>query len=102
MWSRGSLQATQPCEWRLGRCSQGRGILVRKTSLSPTTASENQNATSLRAAGRSQLVPGSSCGLLGNTLVWHVRHTPWYYILDSEVEGGLDTVQDGWVPWKGW
>ena len=81
------------CEWRLGRCSQEHGILVPNQTDPPTGQPEN---------GRQPIVPGQLLWIIGQHACLTCAAYPWYYILDSSVEGGLTTVQDVWVPWKGW
>ncbi|KAG8832676.1 hypothetical protein FRC17_000895 [Serendipita sp. 399] len=82
----GELDEPPRCEWRLGRCSQEHGILTRTQS-----------------AGRgAELIPGQHLWIIGQHACLTMAAHPWYYILDSSVDGGLETIQDVWVPWKGW
>lgn len=100
-WINGN-DSTQPCEWRLGRCSQEHGILVRMQSEAPVGHSGGKGDGSLQGDGKPQLVPGQNLWIIGQHACLTCAAYPWYYILDSGVEGGLTTVQDVWVPWKGW
>jgi D-serine ammonia-lyase len=81
------------CEWRLGRCSQEHGVLVKKR----TSASEGSDQ-----GNGSQLTPGDHIWIIGQHACLTLAAHPWYYILDSGIPGGMDTIQDVWVPWKGW
>ena len=85
MWKDGSVTS----EWRLGRCSQEHGILTR-------------SKTNLQAASSPLLVPGEHVWIIGQHACLTLAAYPWYYIVDSDVPGGMETVQDVWVPWKGW
>ncbi|TFY79655.1 hypothetical protein EWM64_g4354 [Hericium alpestre] len=73
--------------WRLGRVSQEHGILTRDKA-SP------ENDESLEVGDIIQIVGQHAC-LISAAY-------PWYYVVDSAVEGGTDKVVDVWVPWKGW
>ncbi|CAG8651825.1 4241_t:CDS:2 [Acaulospora colombiana] len=77
------------CEWRLGRCSQEHGILVKKR-----TGSSQGNEACLN--------PGDHVWIIGQHACLTLAAHPWYYILDSSIQGGMDTIQDIWVSWKGW
>ena len=84
----GSFGEVLDSSWKLGRVSQEHGILTRDSVGTP----EGQEA--LRVGQVIQIVGQHAC----LTLAAH----PWYYIVDSEDEGDAKTVQDVWVPWKGW
>jgi len=73
--------------WRLYRISQEHGVLERKA---PPTA------------GEEPLKLGDVVGIICQHVCLTAAGHPWYYIVDSSVEGGADHVQDIWVPWKGW
>ena len=34
-------------------------------------------------------------------LTFLLKAYPWYYVIDSDIEGGKKVV-DVWVAWKGW
>ncbi|PVG04838.1 hypothetical protein CPB86DRAFT_778136 [Serendipita vermifera] len=80
------------CEWRLGRCSQEHGILVKRRASSTGSSQGNE----------SYLNPGDHVWIIGQHACLTLAAQPWYYVLDSSVQGGMDTIQDIWVPWKGW
>ncbi|KIM33002.1 hypothetical protein M408DRAFT_313285 [Serendipita vermifera MAFF 305830] len=91
-----------PCEWRLGRCSQEHGILVQIPRNSEIVQSSGNDATVSQGEAKSQLVPGEQLWIIGQHACLTCAAHPWYYVLDSGIEGGLNAVQDIWVPWKGW
>jgi D-serine ammonia-lyase len=102
-WVSASDGTAQQCEWRVGRCSQEHGVLVRRTkSPSGKGRSGERSSISLEGDGGPQLVPGEQLWIVGQHACLTCAAYPWYYILDSGVESGLTTVQDIWVPWKGW
>ncbi|KAF9568420.1 hypothetical protein CPC08DRAFT_813472 [Agrocybe pediades] len=69
--------------WTLSRISQEHGIL---TSNDPSA---------------SPLKLGTVVKIVGQHACLIAAAYPWYYIVDSDVEGGKSIV-DIWVPWKGW
>lgn len=69
--------------WKVGRISQEHGILT-KTS-----------------ADAEELELGSTIEVVGQHACLIAAAYPYYYIVDSSVDGG-QTVVDIWVPWKGW
>lgn len=71
--------------WQLGRVSQEHGILTR-TIGSPSDV----------------LDIGSVVQIIGQHACLIAAAYPWYYVVDSDLEGGGDEVVDVWVPWKGW
>lgn len=73
--------------WKLGKISQEHGVL-RRTA--PPTADEEK------------LELGSVVSITCQHACLTAAGYPWYYIVDSSVEGGADYVQDIWVTWKGW
>lgn len=77
------------CDWRLGRCSQEHGILTR-------------SKTNPQASSSPLLTPGEHIWIIGQHACLTLAAYPWYYIVDSDAPGGLETVMDVWVPWKGW
>lgn len=83
--------------WRLGRVSQEHGILTRATS----TGTVGNSETGVGDGG-DQLELGSIVQIVGQHACLIAAAYPWFYVVDSSVEGGLDRVQDIWVPWKGW
>lgn len=102
-WVGASDGTAQQCEWRLGRCSQEHGILVRRTKSSLSMGQSGESSSSsLEGDGGPQLVPGEQLWIVGQHACLTCAAYPWYYILDSRAESGLITVQDVWVPWKGW
>ncbi|KIJ21784.1 hypothetical protein PAXINDRAFT_65301 [Paxillus involutus ATCC 200175] len=76
--------------WRLGRISQEHGTLEQ---MPPDPASGQADPT-LNVGDIIQIVGQHACLIAAGH--------PWYYIVDSDVEGGADKVIDIWVPWKGW
>jgi D-serine deaminase-like pyridoxal phosphate-dependent protein len=79
-----------PPTWKLGRISQEHGILVRNPQAHET---DGANA---------DLKPGDFIWIIGQHACLTAAAHPWYYVLDSRVEGGLEAIQDVWIPWKGW
>ncbi|THH19749.1 hypothetical protein EW146_g1490 [Bondarzewia mesenterica] len=71
--------------WRLGRISQEHGILTR-------TSGDNEGTLEI----------GSMVQIVGQHACLIAAAYPWYYVVDSDMEGGSDKVVDIWVPWKGW
>jgi len=82
--------------WCLGRISQEHGILIRSTP----TRSGNPESSASDGEGRLEL--GSMVEIVGQHACLAAAAYPWYYVVDSSIEGGHDHVQDIWVPWKGW
>jgi D-serine deaminase-like pyridoxal phosphate-dependent protein len=83
--------------WNLGRISQEHGILTRSTLTNSTDNTENKFGDD-----RDRLELGSMIEIVGQHACLTAAAYPWYYIVDSSVDGGSDRVQDIWVPWKGW
>lgn len=79
-----------PPVWRLGRVSQEHGILVR-----------NSQARDTDQAGP-DIKPGDFIWIIGQHACLTAAAHPWYYVLDSSIENGLERIQDIWIPWKGW
>ncbi|KIJ68487.1 hypothetical protein HYDPIDRAFT_106686 [Hydnomerulius pinastri MD-312] len=75
--------------WRLGRISQEHGTLEQM----PPDAS-GRTDTTIKIGDIIQIVGQHACLIAAGY--------PWYYVVDSDVEGGADKVVDIWVPWKGW
>ncbi|KAI0682690.1 hypothetical protein BC835DRAFT_1298348 [Cytidiella melzeri] len=73
--------------WRLGRVSQEHGTLVQDVA-------SQQSLEELRVGDVVHIVGQHACLILASQ--------PWYYVVDSEGEGGGVVVVDVWVPWKGW
>ncbi|KAI0682062.1 putative serine dehydratase domain-containing protein, partial [Cytidiella melzeri] len=73
--------------WRLGRVSQEHGTLLQDVA-------SQQSLEELRVGDVVQIVGQHACLILASQ--------PWYYVVDSEGEGGGVVVVDVWVPWKGW
>jgi D-serine deaminase-like pyridoxal phosphate-dependent protein len=71
--------------WRLGRMSQEHGIL--------TIGATRTESDSLKVGDLVEVVGQHACLI--------AAAYPWYYIVDTSVEGGRQIV-DMWVPWKGW
>ncbi|EIN13785.1 hypothetical protein PUNSTDRAFT_48709 [Punctularia strigosozonata HHB-11173 SS5] len=69
--------------WKLAKVSQEHGIL-RPTS-----------------SGAEPLQIGSVVQVVGQHACLTLAAYPWYYVVDSGIEGG-NAVVDVWVPWKGW
>ena len=90
--------------WRLGRCSQEHGILVRRDPRTHTAITDREGfgEDTETGDGADRLVPGQQIWIIGQHACLTSAAHPWYYIVDSSMEGGLDTIQDIWVPWKGW
>ncbi|KIK96275.1 hypothetical protein PAXRUDRAFT_826150 [Paxillus rubicundulus Ve08.2h10] len=76
--------------WRLGRISQEHGTLEQM----PPDPSSVQTDSTLNVGDIIQIVGQHACLISAGH--------PWYYIVDSNIEGGADKVIDIWVPWKGW
>ena len=72
--------------WRLGRISQEHGTLVKATE----------------GDGENKLEIGEVIEIVGQHACLILAAYPWYYVVDSEGEGGGKIVEDIWVPWKGW
>ncbi|THH34093.1 hypothetical protein EUX98_g129 [Antrodiella citrinella] len=72
--------------WKLGRVSQEHGIL----------AEDSQRAD------QDGIKIGEVVHIVGQHACLILAAYPWYYIVDSEGQGGAEVVQDVWVPWKGW
>ena len=70
--------------WRVGRMSQEHGILTRY------------------GEGDATLEVGSVVEIIGQHACLIAAAYPYYYVVDSEEDGGGQTVADVWVPWKGW
>lgn len=83
--------------WRLGRISQEHGILTR-AALPGSIGSADADI----GDGGETLELGSMVEIVGQHACLIAAAYPWYYIVDSSVEGGSRHVQDVWVPWKGW
>ncbi|KII94064.1 hypothetical protein PLICRDRAFT_50053 [Plicaturopsis crispa FD-325 SS-3] len=73
--------------WTLERISQEHGTL---TPVTDGTAQPER------------LQVGSVISVIGQHACLIAAAYPWYYIVDSDVEGGAEKVVDVWVPWKGW
>ncbi|KAH7916443.1 putative serine dehydratase domain-containing protein [Hygrophoropsis aurantiaca] len=73
--------------WKLGRISQEHGTLVQLPSQPGSDA---------------KLQVGDIIEIVGQHACLIAAGHPWYYIVDSSVEGGSDKVVDIWIPWKGW
>ncbi|KAI0963631.1 hypothetical protein AcW1_010244 [Taiwanofungus camphoratus] len=73
--------------WRLTRISQEHGVLKQ-------TRRADRPEDKLRLGEIIQIVGQHACLILAAY--------PWYYIVDSDMPGGGDVVDDVWVPWKGW
>jgi len=101
-WEQQSIDDMQG--WKLGRCSQEHGILVRRKPRTDTTISNGDGlgGDAETGDGGDRLVPGQQVWIIGQHACLTSAAHPWYYIVDSSTEGGLDAVQDIWVPWKGW
>lgn len=84
--------------WILGRVSQEHGILTRVGDQEFVGG----DAATGTGDGGDRLELGSVIEIVGQHACLIAAAYPWYYIVDSSVEGGLDRVQDIWVPWKGW
>ncbi|KAF8140290.1 putative serine dehydratase domain-containing protein [Boletus edulis] len=72
--------------WRLGRISQEHGTLEQ--------TSTGRTDQTLRIGDIIQIVGQHACLIAAGH--------PWYYVVDSDVDGSADKVVDVWVPWKGW
>jgi D-serine deaminase-like pyridoxal phosphate-dependent protein len=83
--------------WNLGRISQEHGILTRSTP-----AKSTGNAELSADDGEDRLELGSMVEIVGQHACLTAAAHPWFYVVDSSVDGGSDSVQDIWVPWKGW
>ena len=90
--------------WKLGRCSQEHGVLVRRKPGTGTAINNKEGFEEDTEAGdgRERLIPGQQIWLIGQHACLTNAAHPWYYIVDSSMKGGLETIQDVWVPWKGW
>ncbi|EGN92534.1 hypothetical protein SERLA73DRAFT_172763 [Serpula lacrymans var. lacrymans S7.3] len=76
--------------WKLGRMSQEHGTLVQV----PPDPTNGRTDTSLKVGDIVEIVGQHACLIAAGH--------PWYYIVDSGIEGGSEKVVDVWVPWKGW
>jgi len=74
--------------WRLGRISQEHGVL---TQLRPASTDLYDK---LQIGEIIQIVGQHACLILAAY--------PWYYVVDSDMPSKGETVEDVWVPWKGW
>lgn len=83
--------------WNLGRISQEHGTLTRST-----TPRSSGNGELDGGDGEDRLELGSMIEIVGQHACLTAAAYPWYYVVDSSAHGGLDRVQDIWVPWKGW
>jgi D-serine deaminase-like pyridoxal phosphate-dependent protein len=81
-------------QWRLKKISQEHGIL---TELTPQGDGEIGEGDA-----RERLELGSVVEIVGQHACLIAAAHPWFYIVDSSVEGGSEHVQDIWIPWKGW
>ncbi|KIJ45268.1 hypothetical protein M422DRAFT_30119 [Sphaerobolus stellatus SS14] len=79
--------------WYVGRVSQEHGILVQRPSSDSGDATPTQ-ARELKEGEILQIIPQHAC--------LTAACYPWFYVIDSDVEGGSNVVIDVWVPWKGW
>lgn len=80
--------------WRLGRISQEHGILTQIVPPSAGLLTQPGADPSLKLGEMIQIVGQHACLTLAAY--------PWYYVVDSDLKGGSDIVDDVWVPWKGW
>lgn len=80
--------------WRLKKISQEHGIL---TQLVPP-----ESGSLAEDYGTEQLELGTMIEIVGQHACLIAAAHPWFYVVDSSVEGGSDHVQDIWIPWKGW
>lgn len=55
-----------------------------------------------KSDGREKLELGSVIEIVGQHACLIAAAYPWYYVVDSSIEGGSQNVVDIWVPWKGW
>jgi D-serine deaminase-like pyridoxal phosphate-dependent protein len=101
-WGERSIDGVQG--WKLGRCSQEHGVLVRRRPRTGTAIETKEGFGEDTETGErgDRLVPGQQIWIIGQHACLTSAAYPWYYIVDSSVEGGLETIQDVWVPWKGW
>jgi len=76
--------------WKLGRISQEHGVLVQV----PSSRESGHTDPALKVGETIEIIGQHAC----LTAAGH----PWYYIVDSDMEGGEDKVVDIWIPWKGW
>ncbi|KAG6336664.1 hypothetical protein ID866_2411 [Astraeus odoratus] len=76
--------------WRLGRISQEHGTLEQL----PPDPSVGRTDPTLKIGDRIEIIGQHACLIAAGH--------PWYYVVDSSMEGGADEVVDIWVPWKGW
>ncbi|KAG6381147.1 hypothetical protein JVT61DRAFT_5545 [Boletus reticuloceps] len=74
--------------WRLGRISQEHGTLEQMLA-DPSTGRTDQT---LRIGDIIQIVGQHACLIAAGH--------PWYYVVDSDVDGGADKVVDIWAAWK--
>lgn len=80
--------------WRLARISQEHGILTRSPPTQPSELGIHDGQETLELGNMIEIVGQHACLIAA-------AH-PWFYIVDSSVEGGHNKVIDIWVPWKGW
>jgi D-serine ammonia-lyase len=52
--------------------------------------------------GGERLKLGTIVHLVAQHACLTAANHPWYYIIDSDIEGGDEKVVDIWIPWKGW
>jgi D-serine ammonia-lyase len=83
--------------WRLKKISQEHGILTQLAS-----PESGGNPEDDKTRGKEQLELGAMVEIVGQHACLIAAAHPWFYVVDSSVEGGSDHVQDIWVPWKGW
>ena len=101
-WGEQSIDDMQG--WKLGRCSQEHGVLVRRKPRAGTTMKNRDGlgGDTKTGAGGDRLIPGQQIWIIGQHAYLTSAAHPWYNIVDSSTEGRLETIQDIWVPWKGW
>lgn len=72
--------------WMLQRISQEHGLLMQTSN----------------GGAEEKLKIGETVEIIGQHACLIAAGFPWYYIIDSDMEGGADKVVDVWVPCKGW
>jgi D-serine deaminase-like pyridoxal phosphate-dependent protein len=87
-------------KWKLGRVSQVR-ISVLMAALTDLIIQEHGVLVQTEP-GAERLKIGSVVQLISQHVCLTAANHAWYYVVDSEAEGGADTVMDVWVAWKGW
>ncbi|KAH8835316.1 hypothetical protein DL96DRAFT_1573730 [Flagelloscypha sp. PMI_526] len=65
------------------------------------TEGQTEHGTLTRKTKEEHLQVGSKVDIVGQHACLVAAAYPWYYIVDSGVDGGNQIV-DIWVPWKGW